>query len=281
VVRRLQGLADDYELPGFTRAAAVAAAGNGVPIVLGTATPALETLANVEAGRYVHLRLPTRAGNARRPQIELVDIRRRRLVEGLAPTVRDAIALHARRGEQVLVFKNRRGYAPRLACHACGWHADCHSCDTPITLHRSEGLLRCHHCGAVQRLPRLCPACGSTDLVAEGIGTERLEESLTALLPDVPVIRVDRDTTRTKSAFDALFDRLETGAPAVLVGTQMLAKGHHNVKLDAEAAQDVRAVYPDPELPISAARWGSAGDRAAVEAVIISLSPPAAAPALE
>jgi primosomal protein N' (replication factor Y) len=206
--------------------AVVRARALGVPIVLGTATPALETLANVEAGRYVHLRLPTRAGNARRPQIELVDLRRRRLVEGLAPTVRDAIALHARRGEQVLVFKNRRGYAPRLACHACGWHADCHSCDTPITLHRGEGLLRCHHCGAVQRLPRVCPTCGSTDLVAEGIGTERLEESLTALLPDVPVIRVDRDTTRTKSAFDALFDRLETGAPAVLVGTQMLAKGH-------------------------------------------------------
>jgi primosomal protein N' (replication factor Y) len=213
----------------------------GIPVVLGSATPSLETLANVEAGRYASLRLPQRAGVASRPQVERVDIRRRRLIEGLAPAVREAIVAHARRGEQVLVFRNRRGYAPRLACHDCGWHAECHRCDTPMTLHRGEGMLRCHHCGTSRPMPKHCPSCHSAELVAEGIGTERLEESLTALLPDVPVIRVDRDTTRSKSAFGALFERLEAGEAAVLVGTQMLAKGHDLPNLTLAVVVDADA----------------------------------------
>jgi primosomal protein N' (replication factor Y) len=228
--------------------AVVRARALGVPVVLGTATPSLETLANVEAGRYQRLRLPTRAGPARRPVIEVVDLNRRRLVEGLAPAVRDAIAEHARRGEQVLVFRNRRGFAPRLACHDCGWHAECTRCDTAMTLHRGEGLLRCHHCGAARRLPRECPSCRSAELVAEGYGTERLEEVLTALLPEVPVLRVDRDTTRTKSAFDALFERLEAGGPAVLVGTQMLAKGHDLPNLTLAVVVDADAGLASPDF---------------------------------
>ncbi len=213
----------------------------GVPVVLGTATPSLETLANVDAGRYRRLRLPTRAGPARRPVIEVVDINRQRLVEGLAPSVREAIAEHARRGEQVLVFRNRRGYAPRLACHDCGWHAECTRCDTPMTLHRGEGLLRCHHCGAARRAPRECPSCHSVELVGEGFGTERLEEAIAALVPEVPVLRVDRDTTRTRFAFDVLFERLEGGDPAVIVGTQMLAKGHDLPNLTLAVVVDADA----------------------------------------
>lgn len=228
--------------------AVVRARALGVPVVLGTATPSLETLANVEAGRYRRLRLPTRAGPAQRPAIEVVDINRKRLVEGLAPKVRDAIAGHARRGEQVLVFRNRRGYAPRLACTDCGWHAECSRCDTAMTLHRGEGLLRCHHCGAARRLPRDCPSCQSVELVAEGFGTERLEEALAAHLPDVPVLRVDRDTTRTKSAFDALFERLEAGGAAVIVGTQMLAKGHDLPNLTLAVVVDADAGLASPDF---------------------------------
>jgi primosomal protein N' (replication factor Y) len=221
--------------------AVVRARALGVPVVLGSATPSLETLANVEAGRYRRLRLPTRAGPAQRPVIEVVDVNRKRLIEGLALPVRDAIAEHARRGEQVLVFRNRRGYAPRLACTDCGWHAECSRCDTAMTLHRAEGLLRCHHCGASRPIPRECPSCHSVELVAEGFGTERLEEALAAHLPEVPVLRVDRDTTRTKSAFDTLFERLEGGGPAVLVGTQMLAKGHDLPNLTLAVVVDADA----------------------------------------
>lgn len=213
----------------------------GVPVVLGSATPSLETLANVEAGRYARLHLARRAGPARRPVVEVVDVNRQRLVEGLSPSVRDAIGEHARRGEQVLVFRNRRGYSPRLACHDCGWHAECPRCDTAMTLHRGDGLLRCHHCGAARRLPRECPSCRSAELVAEGFGTERLEEALAALVPEVPVLRVDRDTTRTKSAFDALFERLERGDAAVIVGTQMLAKGHDLPNLTLAVVVDADA----------------------------------------
>jgi len=227
---------------------AVQVPGNGVPIVLGTATPSLETLANVDADRYQRLRLPTRAGPARRPAIEVVEVNRKRLVGGLAPVVCDAIAEHARRGEQVLVFRNRRGYAPRLACTDCGWHADCTRCDTAMTLHRAEGLLRCHHCSASRRVPRDCPSCHSTDLVAEGFGTERLEETLAALVPEVPVLRVDRDTMRGKSAFDALLSRLEAGEAAVLVGTQMLAKGHDLPQLTLAVVVDADAGLASPDF---------------------------------
>lgn len=228
--------------------AVVRARALGIPIVLGSATPSLETIANVDAGRYRRLRLPTRAGAARRPVIEVVDLNRRRLIEGLAPTVREAIVEHARRGEQVLVFRNRRGYSPRLACHDCGWHAECPRCDTAMTLHRGEGLLRCHHCGAARRVPRECPSCHSPELRAEGYGTERLEESIAAMLPEVPVLRVDRDTTRSKSAFDALFERLEAGGPAVLVGTQMLAKGHDLPNLTLAVVVDADAGLASPDF---------------------------------
>lgn len=198
----------------------------GVAIVLGSATPSLETLANVEAGRYTRLRLRHRA-RARPPSpVHVLDLRGLTLAHGLSPALLDALDACIARGEQALVFKNRRGYAPVLLCHACGWHATCPHCNKPLTLYRGRRQLLCHHCGHTQRAPAVCPNCGADALISQGQGTERLEEALIARYPEVPVLRVDRDSTRRRNAFDKLLDRLANGEPAILVGTQMLAKGH-------------------------------------------------------
>jgi primosomal protein N' (replication factor Y) len=198
----------------------------GVPVLLGSATPSLESLANVEAGRYRALHLRARPGAIRPPQVQIVDMRAQRLEHGLSPTLLAAVAETVARGEQALVFRNRRGYAPVLLCHQCGWHAECPRCEHPLTLHAGRRQLICHHCDYHARVPEACPACGAADLKPQGQGTERLEEALAALFPDIPVLRIDRETTRRRDAFDALLDRLRAEGPAILVGTQMLAKGH-------------------------------------------------------
>lgn len=198
----------------------------GVPLILGSATPSLESLANVQANRYGLLRLAHRAGVAQPPSLQIMDLRRKRLDQGLAISTLNAIEACVGRGEQVLVFRNRRGYAPVLFCHACGWSAQCARCDRPLTLHRGAARLRCHHCAAETRVPTACPECASTALAPQGQGTERLEEVLQQRFPQVPVLRVDRDSTRSRSGRDAIFDRLDVVGPRILVGTQMLAKGH-------------------------------------------------------
>ncbi|TCO41416.1 primosomal protein N' [Dokdonella fugitiva] len=198
----------------------------GIPVVLGSATPSLESLANVEAKRYRLLRLDQRAGRARPPTLQVVDLRRQRLQHGLARTALEAIAACLARDEQVLVFRNRRGYAPVLLCHDCGWSARCPDCERALTLHKREGRLRCHHCGHEERVPAACPSCSGLALHALGEGTERLEDALGAQFPGVPVVRVDRDTTRGRRLRDALLDSLPEGGARILVGTQMLAKGH-------------------------------------------------------
>ncbi len=197
----------------------------GVPVLLGSATPSLETLANAEAGRYTRLRLARRAGTARPPRIDLVDLRGRKLHHGLAPATIDAIEATIERDEQVLVFRNRRGYAPVLLCHDCGWSAQCPHCDRPLTLH-GRGRLRCHHCGAHEAAPHACPDCGGLALHPQGHGTERLEEELRARFPRVPILRIDRDTLRGRRARETLFAQLGADAAQILVGTQVLAKGH-------------------------------------------------------
>lgn len=197
-----------------------------IPIVLGSATPSLESLANTQAGRYGHLRLRERV-HARPPSpVHVLDLRGLKLQHGLSPALLQALDACIARGEQALVFKNRRGYAPVLLCHACGWHAACPRCDKPLTLHRGRARLICHHCGYQQSAPAACPQCGSTELTPQGHGTERLEEALRARYPDVPVLRVDRETTRRRDAFEQLLEGLSADQPAILVGTQMLAKGH-------------------------------------------------------
>jgi primosomal protein N' (replication factor Y) len=197
-----------------------------VPVVLGSATPSLETLANVDAGRYRKLLLRARAGAARPPEFHCVDLRGKPLRHGLADETIGALRACLSRGEQALVFRNRRGYAPVLTCHSCGWHAACDRCDKPLTWHRGAARMRCHHCGAEQRVPPDCPQCGNMHLAAQGLGTERLETSLSEIFPHVPIIRVDRETTRRKNALDDLLATLAPERAALIVGTQMLAKGH-------------------------------------------------------
>ncbi len=197
-----------------------------IPVVLGSATPSLESLANVAAGRYQALRLSHRAGLSQPPALKVVDLRTQRLQHGLAAPTLAAIAACVARGEQALVFKNRRGYAPVLLCHDCGWSAQCPDCERAMTWHRGAARLRCHHCGREQKVPRACPGCGGLALHPIGEGTERLEEALAAHFPDIPIVRVDRDTTRGRRARDALFESLPDAGARILVGTQMLAKGH-------------------------------------------------------
>ena len=198
----------------------------GVPVLLGSGTPSLESLANAEAGRYRSLHLRARPGAIRPPQVQIIDMRAQRLEHGMSPALLAAIGETVARGEQALVFRNRRGYAPVLLCHSCGWHADCPRCDRPLTVHAGRRQLRCHHCDYRSRMPDACPSCGAGDLKPQGQGTERLEEALTAQFPQVPVLRVDRETTRRRDAFEQLLATLRDDQPAILVGTQMLAKGH-------------------------------------------------------
>jgi len=197
----------------------------GVPIILGSATPSLETLHNAHSGRYRHLRLRRRAGAAQPPRVRVLDVRKRPLDAGLSRELQQAMRQALDAGGQVLVFKNRRGYAPVLLCHDCGWSAHCKRCDAPMTVHAGGRRLQCHHCGARQPAPLACPDCGGLALQPQGIGTERLEEHLAAAFPDLPVLRIDRSTTQRR---DALARHLGTlgDKPGILVGTQILAKGH-------------------------------------------------------
>jgi len=197
-----------------------------VPVVLGSATPSLETLANVDSGRYRKLHLSSRPGAAREPAFAVIDLRGKPLREGFSPELVVAVRQCLVRGEQALLFRNRRGYAPVLTCRACGWHAACERCDRPLTWHRIDERLRCHHCGAEQRVPEQCPQCLHTTLAPLGLGTERMEQVLTALFPGTTIVRIDRETTRRKDAVEDLLNLLAPDQPGILVGTQMLAKGH-------------------------------------------------------
>ncbi len=203
------------------------AADAAIPILLGSATPGLESLHNALAGRYRLHHLSVRPGAAALPPIEVVDIRRAPMAEGLSPLAFDAIAATLARGEQALVFLNRRGFAPTLLCHDCGWIAGCDHCDARLTVHYGARRLVCHHCGHSEALQTRCPACRSTRLEFRGPGTERLEQVLAATFPRVPVHRIDRDTISRKQAMATLVDEIGRGEACVLVGTQMLAKGHH------------------------------------------------------
>ncbi|WP_318245647.1 primosomal protein N' [Microbulbifer agarilyticus] len=209
-----------------------------IPVLLGSATPSLESLHNALSGRYQHLRLRHRAGNAKPPQISVVPILHQQLQEGFAPQVLRHIGDTLARGEQALVFINRRGYSPALTCDDCGWLADCPHCSAKLTLHRRQRHLRCHHCDYRMREVHSCPQCHSRNLNALGAGTERSEDFLTHSFRDFPVIRVDRDTTASKQALDKLLEPARNGEPCLLLGTQMLAKGHHLPKVTLVVIQD-------------------------------------------
>ena len=198
-----------------------------IPVILGSATPSLESLFNVQQGRYQRLHLPERAGRAAAPPLKILDLRGQPMRSLLSTALLEAMRQHLDSNGQVLLFLNRRGFAPVLLCHSCGWIAECRRCDARMTLHRHSGELRCHHCGSQRRAETVCPGCGNDDLLAVGEGTERIEQALQGYFPDESILRIDRDTTRRKGSLEAALTEAQTGKARILLGTQMLAKGHH------------------------------------------------------
>lgn len=205
--------------------AVVRARQRGVPIVLGSATPALETYYNAENGRYQLLTLPQRI-NAAPPHIDCVNTREEKLADGLSPRLLAAIAARLERGEQSLIFINRRGYAPVLMCHACGWLSGCHRCSAQLVLHLRDRQLRCHHCGYQSPVPAACQKCGNPQLAPVGQGTQRVEAALAGHFPRAHILRIDRDSTRRRHAWQTMRRRIQKREVDILVGTQILAKGH-------------------------------------------------------
>jgi primosomal protein N' (replication factor Y) len=199
----------------------------GVPVLLGSATPALESYYNALQGRYRLLELPQRAvAGATLPKISTVDVRPLKLVEGLSEPLLEALRGRLARGEQSLVFINRRGYAPVIACDQCGWVSTCHRCSSRLVLHLRERRLRCHHCGHEARVPHACPDCGNADLRPLGQGTQRIEAAVASLFPEARILRIDRDSARRKHALPELLRQAHEGEADIIVGTQILAKGH-------------------------------------------------------
>ncbi|HHL2676034.1 TPA: primosomal protein N' [Yersinia enterocolitica] len=211
----------------------------GIPIVMGTATPALETLHNVQMGKYRQLTLSKRAGNAKPAVQHLLDLKGLPLKVGLSQPLLKRIKAHLQADNQVILFLNRRGYAPALLCHECGWIAECQRCDHYYTLHQNYRQLRCHHCDSQHPVPQQCPKCGSTHLVSVGVGTEQLENELAPLFPDTPITRIDRDTTSRKGSLEQHLADVHQGGARILIGTQMLAKGHHFPDVTLVALLDV------------------------------------------
>ena len=199
----------------------------GVPIVLGSATPSLESWHNAQSGRYQLLKMTQRAVQpATLPTVRCLDITQLPMQEGMSQPLLSAIETRLQRGEQSLMFINRRGFAPVLMCTACGWLSECKHCAGKLVLHQKDRSLRCHHCGQQQRVPHACPTCGDADLKPVGIGTQRVEEALRLHFPQAKVLRVDRDSTRNKGAWDVMRKQIHDGGADILIGTQMLAKGH-------------------------------------------------------
>lgn len=210
-----------------------------IPIVLGSATPSLESLQNAEQGKYALLKLSQRAGGAVQPSFIRMDVKSLPLTAGLAAPVQKEIQHTLSLGQQVLVFINRRGFAPVLMCNECGWTSHCPRCDAFTTFHQRSNELRCHHCGEHQPRPMQCPKCHCVDLRPIGAGTERTEERLQVIFKKTPVLRIDRDTTQRKGSLDEMLGIVNNGKPCILVGTQMLAKGHHFPKVTLVVILDV------------------------------------------
>ena len=250
--------------------AVVRARDAGAPVVLGSATPSLEAIDNVRRGRYRRLDLPHRAGGATPPRIDVVDLRQRPFDNGLSDVLVEALEETKARSEQALLFINRRGYAPRLMCFACGWIADCDRCDAHLVFHREDDRLRCHHCAAERALVDECPGCGSKNVRRLGLGTERVARALERRIEGLRVARMDRDAIRRRGSLEALLDRVHAGEVDAVVGTQMLAKGHHfpNVTLvailDADAGLfgiDFRATERMAQLLLQVAGRAGRGER--------------------
>jgi primosomal protein N' (replication factor Y) (superfamily II helicase) len=227
----------------------------GIAVLLGSATPSLETWQRAEQGAYRRLALPERIGGGALPRVRVVDMAALPRNQGeeivISPPLLAALQQRLTRGEQSLVLLNRRGWAPVLHCGACGWKSGCAHCSAWRVFHKIDRTLRCHHCGMTERVPRACPECGNLDIHGIGRGTERLEEHLAALLPGARIARIDADSTRLKGALEEQLAAVHAGEVDVLVGTQMVAKGH-----DFRRMTLVAAVNPDSALFASDFRAG-------------------------
>ena len=221
----------------------------GAKVLLGTATPSSESYWNAQTGKYGYVRLDKRYQDMALPAVEVVDVkdlRRRKMMTGhFSPRLLAAIRAALASGKQAILFQNRRGFAPRVECHVCGWTPKCPHCDVSLTYHKTMGLLTCHYCGYVLRVPTVCPNCESHDIRGRGFGTERVEDELQALVPEAKIARMDLDTTRTKNAYERIINSFAQGKTNVLVGTQMVTKG-----LDFDHVGVVGILYADAMLNI-------------------------------
>lgn len=256
--------------------ALVRAKSANIPVVLGSATPCFESLLNAWNKKYQWLPLRQRAGVAKLPEMIRVDLRNESLFYGLSEQTIQTVRATLEKQEQVLVFLNRRGYAPTLMCHQCGWIATCDHCDVNLTVHKRANKLHCHHCDHHQALQHTCPECHSTELITVGEGTEQIEIQLSALFKETTVLRIDRDSTQRKSSIDKITQKIHTQESAILIGTQMLAKGHHfpNVTLvvimDADAglfSADYRGMEKTAQLIMQVA--GRAGRASKAGSVLL------------
>jgi len=212
-----------------------------IPIVLGSATPSIESIYNAENGKYHYLQLTQRAGNAKQAQAYCLDVKGLYLKSGLSAPLIANMRRHIEQGNQVMLFLNRRGYSPSIICHECGWVATCPRCDIPYTFHKQTHTVNCHHCGSQHSIPVQCGDCGSTQLQTVGVGTEQLEEQLALLFPDVKSVRIDQDSTRKKGQLERLLKGIRENEYQILIGTQLLAKGHHFPNVTLVALIDVDA----------------------------------------
>lgn len=210
-----------------------------IPIILGSATPSLETLHNTQQGKYQLLKLTECINQRPLPKIKLIDLKNKKLKAGLSEELIIRMRHHLEQKHQVLVFLNRRGFAPTLMCHACSFILSCKRCDAHLTLHQKRRCLVCHHCGHEASPPRICPDCHQAELIPIGQGTERIESVLQEIFPEYSLLRVDRDTTRKKDSLEEKLAQIENGEAQILIGTQMLAKGHHFANLTLAVLVDV------------------------------------------
>jgi primosomal protein N' (replication factor Y) len=215
-----------------------------IPVVLGSATPSIESWQHAASGRYRKLTLTQRAAsNAQLPRVGLIDMERNKAPDGLSAPLIDALRKRLEKGEQSLLYLNRRGYAPVMHCDACGWISNCRRCTAFMVLHKPERRLRCHHCSLELLIPSACPTCGNVDLQPLGRGTQRVEENLHKIFPEARVLRIDADSTRKKGSAQAAFDAVHRGEVDILLGTQMVAKGH-----DFQRLTLVGVINPDTAL---------------------------------
>lgn len=219
-----------------------------IPIVLGSATPSLETLSHALTGKYTYLTLTQRAGNAIPPKIFVEDLKNKAINAGLTENTLQQIEDTLQKQQQALIFVNRRGFAPALICHTCGWCAQCQHCDTRMTLHHQSKHLRCHHCDRQNAIPKHCPSCKGHNFITQGLGTEQIELVLQQRFSHTPVLRIDRDTTQTRSGMEQMLTQAREQDACILVGTQMLAKGHHLPKLNLVVIVDADQGLMSPDF---------------------------------